>query len=393
MTCENEDSAIAALLPLLTSGTEDRLRDALQLLVNAAMLLERQQHLRAAPHERSEARDGHANGFKDKAFQTRLGQLDLRVPQVRNSSEPFYPQSLEKGLRSERALKVALAEMYVQGVSTRKVAHITEQLCGFDVSSAQVSRAAAQLDEQLKAWRERPLGETPYLILDARYEKVRQAGVVQSAAVLVAVGVSLDGKRQIIGVSVALSEQEAHWRAFLKSLVERGLCGVRLIVSDAHIGLGAARQAVFGSVPWQRCQFHLQQNAGAYVPKQEMKGQVAADLRAIFTASDRQAAETLLRATVARYQKSAPKLAAWLEENLWEGLTVFALPEAHRRLLRTTNGLERVNKEVKRRTRVASLFPSESSCLRLVSAVLMEISDEWESGKAYLTFTNQNQEN
>lgn len=394
MTCEREDTAdsgaLSALLPLLTSGNEDRFCDALELLLNAAMLLERQRHLRAAPHERTEARDGHANGFKDKTFSTRVGQLGLRVPQVRNSSEPFYPQSLEKGLRSERALKVALAEMYVQGVSTRKVAHITEQLCGFDVSSAQVSRAAAQLDEQLQAWRDRPLAEMPYLILDARYEKVRQAGVVQSAAVLIAVGVGLDGKRQIIGVSVALSEQEAHWRAFLRSLVERGLCGVRLIVSDAHAGLSAARQAVFGSVPWQRCQFHLQQNAGAFVPRQEMKSQVAADLRAIFAASDRQASEALVRATVARYQQSAPKLAAWLEENVWEGLTVFSLPETHRRLLRTTNGLERVNKEVKRRTRVASLFPSEASCLRLVSAVLMEISDEWETGKAYLTFTNEN---
>ena len=227
----------------------------------------------------------------------------------------------------------------------------------------------------------------PYLILDARYEKVRQGGIVQGAAVLIAIGVGLDGKRQIIGVSVALSEQEAHWRQFLKSLVERGLSGVRVIVSDDHSGLKAARQAVFGSVPWQRCQFHLQQNAQAYVPKQEMKAQAAADLRAIFTASDKQTAETLLRAMVTKYQQSAPKLAAWIEENVVEGLTVFLLPEAHRRLLRTTNGLERVNKEVKRRTRVATLFPSEASCLRLVSAVLMEISDDWQTGKTYLTFT------
>jgi transposase-like protein len=351
--------------------------------------------------ERTEARNGHANGFKDKRFQTRLGALELRVPQVRGSDDGFYPQSLEKGLRSERALKIALAEMYVQGVSTRKVAAITEQLCGFTVTSSQVGYpwdtggAAAELDTLLSAWRDRPLRETPYLILDARYEKVRQGGIVQSAAVLIAVGVGLDGKRQILGVSVALSEQETHWRDFLKSLVERGLCGVRLIVSDAHTGLASARQAVFGSIPWQRCQFHLQQNAQAYVPKQEMKGPgthgtwVAAELRAIFTASDRAAAETLLRAMVARYRDSAPRLSVWLEENVPEGLMVLSLPEehaAHRRLLRTTNGLERVNKEVKRRTRVASLFPSEASCLRLVSAVLIEISDEWQAGKAYLIF-------
>jgi transposase-like protein len=275
----------------------------------------------------------------------------------------------------------------VQGVSTRKVAAITEQLCGFEVSSTQVSCAAGELDAVLQAWRDQPLGETPYLLLDARYEKVRQNGSVQSAAVLVAVGVTGDGKRQVLGVSVALSEHEVHWRKFLTGLVERGLSGVRLIISDNHAGIKAARQAVFGSVAWQRCQFHLQQNAQAYVPKQEMKAQVAADLRTVFNAPDRTSAQGLLDQTVERYAASAPKLSAWLEEHVPEGLSVFALPAPHRRLLRTTNGLERVNKEVKRRTRVATLFPCEASCLRLVSAVLMEIGDDWEAGKAYLTFT------
>jgi len=334
---------------------------------------------------------------------TRLGEVAVRVPQVRGSSEPFAPKCLDKGLRSERALKIALAEMYVQGVSTRKVAAITEQLCGFSVTSTQVSRAAAELDGQLSAWRSRPLGAqaTPYLLLDARYEKVRQNGMVQDAAVLIAVGVGGDGKRRILGVSVAISEHEVSWRAFLMGLLERGLAGVQLIVSDDHAGLKAARQAVFGAVPWQRCQFHLQQNAQAYVPKREMKAQVAADIRAIFNAPDRTSrtsAEGLLKTAVARYQQGSPKLAAWMEENLAEGLTVFRLPEAHRRLLRTSNGLERVNnglervnKEVRRRTRVATLFPSEESCLRLVSAVLMEISDEWEAGRAYLTFENEDQ--
>jgi transposase-like protein len=385
MTCNPQDNALADLLPLLTSGNEDKLRDALRLLLNAAMVLERQHHLQAAPYERTEERNGQANGFKDKHFQTRVGSLELRVPQVRDSS--FYPNSLEKGLRSERALKIALAEMYVQGVSTRKVAAITEQLCGFEVSSTQVSRAAGELDTLLGAWRERSLGETPYLILDARYEKVRQNGGVQSAAVLVAIGVASDGKRSVLGVSVALSEQEVHWRQFLTRLVERGLTRVRLIVSDHHTGLQAARRAVFGSVAWQRCQFHVQQNAQAYVPKQEMKTQVAADLRSVFNASDHDRAQALLGEMVKRYQTSAPKLSAWLEANVPECLTIFALPTAHQRLLRTTNSLERVNKEVKRRTRVACVFPSEASCLRLVSAVLMEISEDWEAGKAYLTFT------
>lgn len=393
MTCDKEDNALASIAQLLTSGADDdRFREALELLLNAAMLLERQRHLKAEPFERSPSRDGHANGFKDRNFATRLGALDLRVPQVRGSNEPFYPRSLEKGLRSERALKIALAEMYVQGVSTRKVAAITEQLCGFEVSSTQVSRAAAELDVVLSAWRERPLDTqpTPYLILDARYEKVRQNGIVQDAAVLVAVGIGADGKRRVLGVSVSLSEHEVHWREFLRNLVERGLSGMRLIVSDAHAGLAAARQAVFGAVPWQRCQFHLQQNAQAYVPKHQMKATVAADIRSVFNALDRATAEQRLKEVVARYQSSAPKLAAWMEANLPEGLTVFSLPEAHRRLLRTTNGLERVNKEVKRRTRVATLFPSEASCLRLVSAVLMEISDEWEAGKAYLSFKENN---
>jgi transposase-like protein len=395
MTCNNQNTSagtFADVLELLSSGDPDRFRDALRLLLNAAMLLERQQHLRAAPHERTEERDGHANGFKDKNFSMRLGDLDLRVPQVRGSSEPFYPRSLAKGLRSERALKVALAEMYVQGVSTRKVAKITEELCGFEVSSSQVSRAAAELDTVLEAWRNRALGaqETPYLLLDARYEKVRQSGLVQDAAVLMAVGITGEGKRQVLGVSVALSEHEVHWRQFLSSLVERGLRGVQMITSDDHGGLKAARQAIFGGVPWQRCQFHLQQNAQGYVPKQEMKGQVAADIRAVFHAPDRAAAEGLLGQAVKRYQQSAPWLSAWMETSLPEGLSVFALPEAHRRLLRTNNGLERVNKEVKRRTRVATLFPSEASCLRLVSAVLMEISDEWEAGRAYLSFKSEN---
>jgi transposase-like protein len=386
MTCEEDGNTLEALAQLLASGEEDRFKDALRLLLNAAMLIERRRHLKAEPYERTPERTGHANGFKAKTLQTRLGALELAVPQVRGSSEPFYPRSLEKGQRSERALKIALAEMYVQGVSTRKVARITEELCGFGVSSSQVSRAAAELDAVLQQWRSRPLGEVPYLLLDARYEKVRQGGQVRDAAVLVAVGVTGEGKRSVLGVSVALSEHEVHWRAFLRGLIERGLSGVRLITSDDHGGLRAARQAVIGCVPWQRCQFHLQRNAQGYVPKLEMKSLVAADIRAIFNAPDRNAAEALLRAAVSRYEKAVPALATWMEENLPQGLAVLALPEAHRRLLRTTNGLERVNKEVKRRTRVATLFPSEESCLRLVSAVLMEISEEWETGKAYLTF-------
>ncbi len=250
-----------------------------------------------------------------------------------------------------------------------------------------MTRRLSPIDETLESWRKRPLSACPYVYLDARYERVRQAGLVQKAAVLIAVGVDEAGRRSVLGVSVALSEHEVHWRGFLQSLVSRGLCGVRLVVSDAHEGLKAARLAVWGGVPWQRCQFHLQQNASAYVPRQDMKAPVAADIRAVFNAQDRAEADALLTRAVQKYETTAPRLAAWLEESLPEGLAVFAFPEPHRRLLRTTNGVERVNREVKRRTQVASIFPNGASCLRLVSALLMEISDDWQAGKAYLAFT------
>ena len=251
----------------------------------------------------------------------------------------------------------------------------------------QVSRAAQQLDEQLERWRTRRLGTIRYLHLDARYEKVRIDGQVRDAAVLLAMGVGEDGKRALVGVSVAVSEQEVHWRQFLQALVERGLRGIELIISDAHTGLQAARKAVFGGVPWQRCQFHLQQNAQAFVPRQEMKGEVAAAIRAIFTASSRAAADALLTQTVQHYAKSASKLATWLETSIPEGLSVFAFPPSHQLRLRTTNGLERLNQEIRRRTRVVGVFPNEASCLRLVTALAMETSDEWETGKVYLSMT------
>jgi putative transposase len=378
---------IEAVLEFLASPDGSALTDLLRQLLNSCMLAERQKHLQAAPYERTEERQGHANGFKDKTVKTRLGEITFSIPQVREGG--FTPQSLEEGLRSERALKVALAEMYVQGVSTRKVAAITEKLCGFELSSTQVSRAAAELDGVLKAWRERPLAECPYLYLDARYEQVRVDGQVRDVAVLVAVGVGTDGKRQVLGVSVSLSEAEVHWRTFLQSLQQRGLGGVKLIVSDDHSGLKAARLSVFGGVPWQRCQFHLQQNAGAYVPKVEMRKEAAKDIRAVFNAPDRAEADALLKRAVQKYEKTASRLSEWIETNLPEGLTVFAFPEAHRRLLRTTNGVERsINQEIRRRTRVARLFPNEASCLRLVSALLMEISEDWQTGKAYLTFSD-----
>jgi transposase-like protein len=347
------------------------------------MKLERADALGAMPYQRSESRRGYANGFKPKTVSSRLGRLSLKVPQTRDVE--FYPSALERGERSERALKLAVAEMYVQGVSTRKVAEITQELCGLDVSSSQVSRAAALLDEELEAWRERPLETVPYVILDARYEKVRHGGSVRDCAVLVAIGVLENGQRSVLGVSVSLSEAEVHWRSFLKSLIDRGLHGVQLIVSDDHSGLKQARKACFPGIAWQRCQFHLQQNALHYVPKVSMRLEVTRDLRNVFNAPDRHEADRLLAQLVKKYETSAPDLSAWMEANVPEGLTVFELPSSHQRRLRTTNMLERLNQEIKRRTRVATLFPNEASLLRLVSAILSETSDDWETGKTYLT--------
>ena len=339
MTCQREHTESEAAVELIAEQGLEGLGEAITLLINQAMHLERARHIQASPYERTGDRQGYANGYKAKRVRTRMGELNLAVPQVREGG--FYPQALDKGLRSERALKLALAEMYVSGVSTRKVAKVTQQLCGFDVSSTEVSRCAALLDEELNAWRNRSLGQYPFVVLDARYEKMRHGGSVVDCAVLIAMGVGSDGKRDIIGVSVALSEAEVHWRDFLFSLTERGLHGVKLFVSDDHAGLKAARRAVFPSVPWQRCQFHLQQNAGHYVPKQSMKKTVAADIRAIFNAPDHSEAKRLIERLVKTYEPSAPKLAKWAEHALPEGLAILDLPEHQRRRMRTSKGVYR----------------------------------------------------
>jgi putative transposase len=381
MTHQTDYNLSAETLEALTRDGFDALPEMMRVILNQVMQVERAKYLQADQYERSEDRKGHANGYKPKTVKTRVGEITFAVPQVREGG--FYPSAMDKGLRSERALTMTLAEMYVQGVSTRKVKAITEELCGIEISAMQVSRATAQLDEVLQEWRERPLGEITYLYLDARYEKVREAGQVRDAAVLVATGINPEGERQVLGVSVSLSEHETHWKAFLKGLRDRGLKEVQLVISDDHTGLGAARRAVFGGVPWQRCQFHLQQNAGAYITRQSMRAEVAADIRSMFNAPDRQTAEQFLQAAVQKYSVSAPRLSTWMEKNLAEGFTVFDFPLEHRRSIRTTNSLERINKEIRRRTRVVGVFPNEASCLRLVSAILMETSEEWQIGKHF----------
>jgi len=392
MTYKHDSTLTTELLEQISEEGLEYLPELIRILVNAAMQAERQKHLGVEPYERSPERRGYANGYKSKTVKTRVGEVTFDIPQVRDGS--FYPDALEKGLRSERALTLSLAEMYVQGVSTRKVAAITEQLCGTAVTSTAVSRAAAQLDAVLSAWRERALQEIVYIFLDARYEKVRQDGQIRDAAVLLAVGVAPDGNRQILGVSVALSEAESHWRSFLQSLVARGLCGVRLVIADDHAGLKAARQAVFGGVPWQRCQFHLQRNAQAYVPRRSMLKEVAQDLRSVFNAPDRAGAEAYLKKLVRKYETGASKLAGWMEENIPDSFSVFSFPLEHRRRLRTSNMLERLSQEIRRRTRVVNIFPNEASCLRLTSAILMEIDEDWQTAdRRYLSFEGSERPN
>jgi len=369
---------------LIGQGTEG-LKPVLELLLNSAMKVEREQALNAGSYERTEERHGYANGYKPKGIQTRMGALELKVPQARGLK--FYPQSIEKGLRSEKALKVAIAQMYLEGVSTRRVQDITEKLCGYEVSSTQVSRVTKELDEQFEAFRNRPIGEICYLVVDAIYLKVRHNGSVIDMAVLLAYGINNEGKREILGASTSLSEAEIHWRDFLQHLQSRGMRGLRLIISDDHAGLRSARMAVFPSVPWQRCQFHICQNAQSYAPKKSMRLEIAETMREILNSPTIEMAREMVRLALDKYKTRAPEFAKWLEGNIEEGLTVFQFPKEHRKKLRTSNGIERVNREIKRRTRVAVLFPNKESALRLVTGVIIEIHEEWITGRQYLDMT------
>jgi transposase-like protein len=379
-----------AIKILLQNGLADGLPTIAEMILNAAMLIERAAHLQAGPYQRVESRGGHANGFKPRSLQTALGKLDLRLPQVRGCEEPFRTSLLESGSRIDRSLKAAIAEMYLQGVSTRRVEAVMKQLCGLDVTSTQVSRLTAELDGEFEKWRSRPLPEIRFLTLDATYIKVRLDGAVRDCAVLTAIGIRRDdGKRLVLGVSAAVSEAEPHWRDFIASLKARGIGMPDLVTSDAHVGLKAALRATLNATPWQRCQFHLQQNAQAYVPNLALRRQVASDIRSVFDSPDRPKADARLAEIAAKYRKSAPKLADWMESNIPEGLTVFLVPEHCRRRLRTSNMCESLNLRIKRRTRVAGLFPNEASVLRLVTSILMDASEEWETGRAYLSLTDQ----
>jgi transposase-like protein len=358
-----------------------------------AMQIERERFLGAEFYERTAGRQGYANGYKPKRIDTPAGSVTVQVPKTAgHDAEPFYPQSLERGRRSVRAVMLAVAEMYIKGVSTREVEAVMKEFGIESLSSSQVSRATKLLDEELNAWRNRPLGEIKYLIIDARYEKVRQGGVVRDCAVFSAIGVGPDERRRVLGVSVALSEAEVHWREFFEGLVARGMRGVEFVVSDDHAGLRAARRAVLGGATWQRCQFHLAQNAIHHAPNVDIRRRIGAELRSVWNAPTLAKAQTSVSELVASYRAGAPKLADWLEKNVQEGLAVFTLPEHHRKRLRTSNPIERsVQQELKRRTAKVRVFPNEDSLMRLVSAILVEIDEKWVADtKAYIKWGCQN---
>ena len=389
-----EDTAIEAVLEQLIVDGAGGIGPAFARMFELAMRLERERFLHAGHYERSHDRRGYANGYKPKRLDTPAGTITVQVPKTAgHENEPFYPQSLERGQRSVRAVMLAVAEMYIKGVSTREVEAILRQFGIESLSSTQVSRAARQLDTELELWRNRPLGEVRYLILDARYERMRHDGIVRDVAVLSAIGIGPDEQqRRVLGVSVALSEAEVHWRAFLDSLVARGLRGVEFIVSDDHAGLRAARRAVFGGATWQRCQFHLAQNAIHHAPNVQIRARIGSELRHVWNQPTLPKAQIALAELVASYQTCAPKLAAWLEQNVPEGLAVFSLPEAHQRRMLTSNPIERsIQQEIKRRTVKVRVFPSEDSLLRLVSAILVEIDEQWAGqSQPYIKWDRQN---
>jgi len=390
MPDKTSDTIIAAVLEQLVAEGPQVMAQVVTALMNLAMRMEREQFLGAGHYERVAERRGYANGTKPKLIDTLAGTLSLDVPKTAGTDEPYFPQALERGRRSCRAVMLAVAEMYVCGVSTRDAERVMAEFGLKSLSSTQVSRATKLLDGELEAWRARTLGEIRYLFLDARYEKSRQGGVVRDAAVLSAFGVGPDGRRRILGVSVALSEAEVHWRAFLESLVARGMRGVQFITSDDHAGLEAARKAVLGGAVWQRCQFHLAQNAIHHAPAASSRKRIGAQLREVWNARNLAVAESELKALVVSYRDSAPKLADWLETAIPEGLAVFALPEHHRKRMRTSNPIERaVQQELKRRTVKVRVFPNAASLLRLVTAVLVEIDEAWQaSTQPYINWNN-----
>lgn len=336
-TTETDNTEIVEMMQTLMNEGMQGFPAVAARMYNLAMQFERELHLGAGRYERTGGRTGYANGYKPKTLKTAAGNLRLRIPQVHGSDRPFYPRSLERGTRSDRAIRMAVAEMYVKGVSTRKVQSVFEELCDVDITAEQVSRAVREFDGELESWRNRPIGAVKVLFADATYHRVRVNGVVVSTATFIVTGVLEDGHRAILAVDSDISENEVHWRRVLSGLIERGMRGVRLIVSDSHDGLRAAREATLPGIPWQRCQMHLQQDAQAHVTKASLRSEVASDIRSVFSAGSLDEARRILAEIVEKYSKCQAKLAAWVEDSIPEGLTVFAFPAAVRQFLRTNN--------------------------------------------------------
>jgi putative transposase len=351
----------------------------LEQVLNQVLEAQVSEQLGAERYERTEERHGYRNGVRPRQLTTRVGRLTLRVPQVREGH--FSPELFARYQRSEQALVLALMEMVVNGVSTRKISAITEELCGTNFSKSTVSALCARLDPLVSAWNERPLGEQayPFVLVDALMLKVRENERVRSLAGLVAIGVNASGYREILGLQVGDSESQASWSDFIAWLKRRGLSGVDLVVSDAHGGLVNAVQRHFQGCSWQRCQTHLTRDILEATPK-TLRQELHEHLRTLFEAPDPATARTLLQQIVATYIERAPKAIAVLEAGCDDATAVLALPEPYRRRLRTTNSLERLNEEIRRRERVIRIFPNRDSTIRLLGAVLMEQHEQWTTG-------------
>jgi putative transposase len=353
-------------------------RESVQQILEAEM----SEILGAGKSQRTEGRRGYRSGYYERSLVTRVGKLELRVPQDREGR--FSTELFERYSRTERAFVGALVEMYVQGVSTRKVKAVTEELCGHEFSASAVSRLNVKLDETLRRFAERPLDEDyPYLILDARYERVREDGIVGKRAVLIAIGVNLDGRRCVLGVALANRESQTSWKDFLTSLLERGLRGVEYVVSDDHAGLKQAVPQVLPGTVWQRCYVHFLRNALDHLPRKH-DDDCMTELRWIYDRRKLTEARSDLAAWLKRWQAKYPKLCDWVEENIDETLAVYRLPSGHHKNMRSTNLLERFNEEIRRRTYVVRVFPNPEACLRLVRALAAEQHEEWQEGSRYM---------
>src|SRR5215467_9176198 len=361
---------------------EEFLRALVRMALQEVLEAEMTEALGAEKVERASGRQGYRSGYYGRTLITRVGKLDLRVPQDRAGR--FSTEVFERYQRSEKALVSSLAEMYVQGVSTRKVKAITEELCGHAFSASSISRINQSLDEELKKFATRKLEEEyPYLILDARYEKVREDGVIRSQAVMIAIGINWDGRRSILAVELANRESGTSWRDFVHGLKERGLSGVFFVVTDDHAGLKKAIGELLPEAIWQRCYVHFLRNALDYLPR-KADDDCMQELRWIYDRRDFEEARRDLQAWLQKWQQKYPKLCDWVEGNIEETLSFYKLPLPHHKHLKSTNMLERLNEEIKRRTLVVRIFPNTNSCLRLIRALAVEMHENWIEATRYL---------